>query len=200
MSLQDNNGYIYFGGPSDIIRFIPDSIQFGKPLHIPVLTNLYVDNVLVNASKSALCKKKLADTLSVYTNELYFDPKSNTYSFEFSTFNFHNRKNTYFKYRLRELDGNWSHTLLGENRITYNYLPPGQYTLEVQACENNISSPIRNISIYIASPWYLTSWALVIYFVGAVMLILGSINLYIRQQNHKRRDEINEEKIRFSLI
>ena len=138
MSLQDNNGYIYFGGPSDIIRFIPDSIQFGKPLHIPVLTNLYVDNVLVNASKSALCKKKLADTLSVYTNELYFDPKSNTYSFEFSTFNFHNRKNTYFKYRLRELDGNWSHTLLGENRITYNYLPPGQYTLEVQACEKNI--------------------------------------------------------------
>lgn len=199
MSLQDNNGYIYFGGPSDIIRFIPDSIQFGKPLHIPVLTNLYVDNVLVNASKSALCKKKLADTLSVYTNELYFDPKSNTYSFEFSTFNFHNRKNTYFKYRLRELDGNWSHTLFGENRITYNYLPPGQYTLEVQACENNISSPIRNISIYIASPWYLTSWALVIYFVGAVMLILGSINLYIRQQNHKRRDEINEEKIRFFI-
>ena len=31
------------------------------------------------------------------------------------------------------------------------------------------------------------------------MLILGSINLYIRQQNHKRRDEINEEKIRFFI-
>ena len=138
--------------------------------------------------QSQLCvKKKLADTLSVYTNELYFDPKSNTYSFEFSTFNFHNRKNTYFKYRLRGIGWQLEPYITWENRITYNYLPPGQYTLEVQACENNISSPIRNISIYIASPWYLTSWALVIYFVGAVMLILGSINLYIRQQNHKKK-------------
>lgn len=199
ISLKDKNGYIYFGGPYGITRFMPDSIQFSKPLHIPVLTGLYVDNVPLNASQSTLHPEDLIDTSSVYTNNLYFYSKSNTYSFEFSTFNFHNQRNTYFKYRLKELDTKWNHTLLGENRITYNYLPSGQYTLEVQAYENNISSPARSILIYIASPWYLTPWAWTTYCAGIILTIIGLVCVYLRHENHKKRDEINEEKIRFFI-
>lgn len=199
VSLQDNDGYIYFGGPYGITRFMPDSIQSDKPLHIPELTGLYIDNVLVNASQLTLHSKSTTDVSSVYTDDLYFYPKSNTLSFEFSTFSFHNQKNIYFKYRLKELNDKWNYTLPGENRITYNYLPSGQYTLEVQACENNISSPVRGISVYIASPWYLTPWAWISYFIIAFLSILGLIYMYLRHQNHKRRDEINEEKIRFFI-
>lgn len=55
---------------------MPDSIQFSKPLHIPVLTGLYVDNVPLNASQSTLHPEDLIDTSSVYTNNLYFIPKA----------------------------------------------------------------------------------------------------------------------------
>lgn len=199
LSLSDNSGYIYFGGFNEITRFMPDSIEINKVLYTPVLTNLYIDNVLVNASQSASTKINAADKYSVYTNNLYFGPDNNTYAFEFSSFNYHNTKNTYFKYRLKELSNNWNHTLLGENRITYSYLPAGKYTLEIQAYENNISSPIRSISIEILSPWYLTIWALTFYIIGFILLTTGLIYIFIRHQNHKRKDEINEEKIRFFI-
>lgn len=179
---------------------MPDSIQFSKPLHIPVLTGLYVDNVPLNASQSTLHPEDLIDTSSVYTNNLYFYPKSNTYSFEFSTFNFHNQRNTYFKYRLKELDTKWNHTLLGENRITYNYLPSGQYTLEVQAYENNISSPARSILIYIASPWYLTPWAWTTYCAGIILTIIGLVCVYLRHENHKKEMRLMKKKFVFLLI
>jgi Y_Y_Y domain. len=57
----------------------------------------------------------------------------------------------------------WISTFPGENRITYNFLSPGNYTLEVRAFENNAYSSIKTLNIKISPPWYSTTWATSLY-------------------------------------
>ena len=177
---------------------MPDSIRTSAPLHIPSLTGLLIDNTPANASMLKQ-RKNLADDAPIKARCLTFSPADNTLSFEFSTFKFHNQENIFFEYRMEGINDKWSRTALGENRISFNYLRPGHYTLEVRACEKETVSPVRSISIYIAPPWYLTSLAWAAYYLAAVSLIVFVIFIYFRRKDRRRKEEINEEKLRFFI-
>lgn len=198
VSTKDREGRIYFGGIYGIVRFMPDSIRTSAPLHIPSLTGLLIDNTPANASMLKQ-RKNLADDAPIKARRLTFSPADNTLSFEFSTFKFHNQENIFFEYRMEGINDKWSRTALGENRISFNYLRPGHYTLEVRACEKETVSPVRSISIYIAPPWYLTSLAWAAYYLAAVSLIVFVIFIYFRRKDRRRKEEINEEKLRFFI-
>ena len=49
----------------------------------------------------------------------------------------------------------------GENRVTYNNLPPGKYTFQVRALNYGNYSETRTVKILITPPWYQTWWAYV---------------------------------------
>lgn len=198
VSLQDKDGYIYFGGLRGITRFMPDSIQPQQLDYHPVLTHLYINNGSVSA-RTEINNKPVADTQLVDASGIRLSYREKTFSLEFSTMNFHNKENIIFEYRLLGINGEWSKTFPGENRITYNSLSPGNYTLEVRAFENNTYSPTKSLSIQIAPPWYVTVWAIFLYiFLFAGLLAVGLIRWYKRRA--KRREERNnEEKLKFFI-
>lgn len=198
VSTKDRGGRIYFGGIYGITRFMPDSIRTSAPLHIPSLTGLLIDNAPANASMLKQ-RKNLADDALIKARRLTFSPTDNACSFEFSTFKFHNQKNIFFEYRLKGISDKWNRTALGENKISFNYLRPGHYTLEVRACEKETVSPVRSISLYVAPPWYLTPLAWAAYYLTAVSLIVFVIFVYFRRKDRRRKEEINEEKLRFFI-
>lgn len=132
-------------------------------------------------------------------HELYFSFDNTNLSFEFSTLEFHDCTNIYFEYRIKELNTQWNKTELGENKITYNYLPPGNYTLEVRACENEVYSPVNCITFHIASPWYQTTWAWLLYILLCLLLLGIVYHIWYKWRCRKRRETINEEKLRFFI-
>ena len=195
---QNDKGDTYFGGLYGVTSFIPDSVRTPYQLHRPILTQLFINSSSISA-KSLTSKHPMETTTLMDLRELYFSSDDNNFSLEFSTLEFHDCTNIYFEYRIKELNSQWSKTELGENRITYNYLPPGNYTLEIRACENEVYSPTNSISIHIAPPWYLTTWAWIGYVLLCLVLLGGMYYTWHKRQCRKRREAANEEKLRFFI-
>lgn len=198
VELKDKAGYIYFGGTQGITRFIPSNIPSNKKLGIPYLSYLYIDNIPVNAHILSQRKELTTEPL-VHAQKLQFNYTDNTISFEFSTFEFHNPQNMFFEYRIKELGEKWNRTTLGNNRIDYNYLRPGNYTFEVRACENDTTSPIRTINLHISPPWYQTPWAFTLYYLLGIIIIVLIVYYYFYRKDQRRKEEVNEEKLRFFI-
>ncbi|WP_443777294.1 hybrid sensor histidine kinase/response regulator transcription factor [Bacteroides clarus] len=191
---HDKEGRIYFGGNYGITHFAPEMIHptvFHKEV---MVTNMYLDNHLVTVQTLSGGKAVIDKTL-IDSRDFYLSHEDNTFSFEFSTMDFREAENIHYEYRLKELSTLWSSTLPGINRITYSHLSPGSYTLEVRACENGSYTPVKELRIHIASPWYQTTIAYVCY--SIILLVLGmQVYFYIKR---KRREEINEEKLKFFI-
>ncbi len=195
---QGQDGALYVGGLYGITRFMPDSVKTHNLNSSPILTHLYLDNTSAS-SNTSVGGKPIANTRLIDASALNLSYREKTFSLEFSTMNFHNPENVIFEYRLLGMNKGWSSTFPGENRITYNLLAPGDYTLEVRAFENNTYSPVKSLAIHIAPPWYNTTWAKLLY----ILLVAGLLS-YIgytwnRHQRVRQDERNNEEKLRFFI-
>jgi signal transduction histidine kinase/ligand-binding sensor domain-containing protein/DNA-binding response OmpR family regulator len=191
---QDKEGVIYFGGQTGITLFSPRNIihtNYDREVH---LTNVYIHNQPVDVHTLSGGKTVLNGSLS-YTNKFHFSYEDNTFTFEFSTMDFENPENIYYEYRLKELSQLWNITQLRINRITYNHLPPGNYTLEVRACKYGLYSPVKQWILNISPPWYKNKFAYIAY----SLLFCAVCMLFIYLINRKRKELVNEAKLRFFI-
>ena len=100
-----------------------------------------------------------------------------------------------YSYRMVGLNQNWS-TPSRENKAHYQYLPPGNYTLQVRAsADNNNWSEPASFVFDINPPWWQTWWAYSI----AALMFFSLIFLYTRYrsqalslQNVKLEGKVNE--------
>lgn len=195
---QYTGGAMCVGGMQGITRFIPDSIGQQTVLHEPQLTHVFLNDEEVSAH-AILGSKSIASDVWMNARQINLTYKNDIFAFEFSTMEFHERENIKFEYRLVEMGGVWRSTSPGENRITFNYLPPGRYTLEVCACENDQRSSVRSFSIYIAPPWYKTTWSKIGYALVLIGLLLWAFYTWNTRQRRRRQEELNEEKLKFFI-
>ncbi|WP_288359608.1 hybrid sensor histidine kinase/response regulator transcription factor [uncultured Bacteroides sp.] len=191
---HDKEDHIYFGGNYGITHFLPDMIrptEFDKEV---MITNMYLDNRPVTAQTRS-GGNPVIDGILMDAGDFYLSHEDNTFTFEFSTMDFREAENIHYEYRLKELSLLWNNTLPGVNRITYSHLSPGNYTLEVRACENGAYTPVKEVYIHIAPPWYRTTIAYICYI---LMLIAIGMQIYYMLKR-RRREEINEEKLKFFI-
>lgn len=186
---KDKNGVIYFGSNYGITSFLPENvtqINYDKKV---IISNFYVHGLPVN-DMSLSNGNKIIETSTTNASKFDLSSEDNTFTVEFTTMDFVNQENIYYEYRLNNLSKVWHSTLPGENRITYNYLSPGNYVLEVRASKNGSFTPIRKYEITILAPWYRTTLAYLIY-----LLILCAISIFIVKILRRIRNEkINEAK------
>ncbi|MDR0976562.1 MAG: response regulator [Prevotellaceae bacterium] len=84
------------------------------------------------------------------------------------------------------------------NRIRFNNLKPGRYTLQVRAVSSEdprITLQERHMSIVVSRPFWSTIWAWMLYTILAVAVII----VIIRYMQLKRQREVSNEKIRFFI-
>lgn len=198
LSLQDKEGNIYFGGLHGITKFMPDSIKMKKSNSYPILSHIYINNTSTSASYK-IKDKPISDKKFNETTDINLSHKEKSFSLLFSTMDFHNPENIIFQYRLLEMNKEWSKTFPGENQITYNFLSPGNYTLEVRSFENNTYSPINRINIHIMPPWYYAKHVKFIYFVLFLGFIISLYITILKQQQRRQEAKNNEEKLRFFI-
>lgn len=191
---HDKEDHVYFGGNSGITRFSPAMIT-PKEFHQEVMiTNMYLGNHPVT-SVTLSGGEKVIEGILMDAKDFRLSHEDNTFTFEFSTMDFREPENIHYEYRLKELSASWNVTLPGVNRITYSHLSPGNYTMEVRACENGTYTPVKQVGIHIDPPWYQSTLAYVCYFL--LFLALGVQVYYLLKR--KRREEINEAKLKFFI-
>lgn len=203
---QDNQGKVYFGGINGVTCFFPhEIIEQKKELHV-TLTNFYIYNRAIKKGDKSN-KHEILSSSSVSETEYFtLNHNDNTFSFEFSTFEFSNPERISYEYKIEDIDTEWLSTPNGTNRITYNNLPPGKYKLKVRAYENSNYSPIKTYYIKIIPPWYKSTWAYIAYCIFFLFIIYGIIN-YIISRIHYRQElikkehekEISEAKLQFFI-
>lgn len=203
---KDKSGLIYFGGTNGLTRFNPDLIQESRRHLRLQITNFYLyNNQPVNTrTKSG---SHFVIQQSVLKNEVYSLAHSdNTFTIEFSTMDFSNPERIIYEYKMEGLSDQWTSSRPGINRVTYNNLRSGNYTFVVKARDGDNYSEEKRIHIFIAHPWYSSSWAFLLYFCLLATFIAGLANIIRSKREQlkevrKRKDaeKINEAKLQFFI-
>ncbi len=171
------NDMIGFGTSDGITAFFPREVKHFKNTtgHI-YLTKFIVDNKTENCFK---------DQFKIPYDE-------NSCTMEFSTMTYRNAENIVFQYRLN--GGLWISNDEGDNRINFNKLKSGQYTLQVRAMlGGTLSGHIKTIHIKVENPWYASTTAIGAYFLAIALAAFMAIHYY------ERKRELEEAKIKFLI-
>ena len=194
LSMQQATGDIYFGISDGLTVFHPAALRENHSAQAKVhLTGLLIGETPVNkgtlSDGDPVMKRALAD--NHHFSLSYID---NTFSMEFSLFNYANAENVIFEYRMNG-SKEWSQTPVGGNMIPFNHIQPGSYTLEVRAYDNGVYTDSQVYYLVIRAPWYRSSWAYLIYIIVGLGF-LGYLGYSWRRQT---RQQLDEEKMKFLI-
>lgn len=141
----------------------------------------------------------------VFTSYPYSDEITLTYeqrspNIHFSILDYSDVRNVKYTYRLEGFDQSWSNPS-STPWAAYQKLPAGKYILHVKACSSDgIWGKESMLVIHIKPPFYLTSWAIMIY----VLLVLGVIILVVKFVHDKNvlrnRIRLEQELTRYKLV
>lgn len=141
----------------------------------------------------------------VFTSYPYSDEITLTYeqrspNIHFSTLDYSDVRNVKYTYRLEGFDQAWSQPS-STPWAAYQKLPAGKYLLHVKACTSDGTwGKESTLVIRVKPPFYLTSWAIMIY----VLLVLGVIILVVKFVHDKNvlRNliRLEQELTRYKLV
>lgn len=141
----------------------------------------------------------------VFTSYPYSDEITLTYeqrspNIHFSTLDYSDVRNVKYTYRLEGFDQAWSQPS-STPWAAYQKLPAGKYLLHVKACTSDGTwGKESTLVIRIKPPFYLTSWAIMIY----ELLVLGVIILVVKFVHDKNvlrnRIRLEQELTRYKLV
>ncbi|MGN6417736.1 MAG: ligand-binding sensor domain-containing protein [Pseudobacter sp.] len=174
---RDPKGVMYFGGIEGLTWFHPGSVPEDKFNPAPVITGFHVMN---NPLQS--------DSSLQYRQHIRLQPNQNFFSIDFSSLNFSHTNRTVYAYKLSGIDEDW--VFCGHRRSAgYTKLPPGNYTFQVKAANNqgNWNSTITSLRITILPEFWQTKWFLATVLTLAVALTWWLIRRRIRQIRHEAR-------------
>ncbi|MDR2562857.1 MAG: response regulator [Prevotellaceae bacterium] len=198
---KDHKGKLYFGGTNGVTSFYPADISephCNSPLH---LTAFYVANKAIK--RGSMSGKHEIITSSVLDADTFqLSHKDNTFTLEFSNFDFVNAKNTIYEYKMQEIQSEWIALQPGINQLTYSSLPSGEYQFSVRV--SNIPDSQKTIIIKIDYPWYQTKLAktfFAIFVLSFIAIIINFIRLKIRHRHEQiikeQRQKLDEAKLQF---
>lgn len=172
---RSTSGELYFGGVNGFNWFNPDDLKTNKSIPKAMLTEIAVNNVarIVELSKEG--------TLELNANETNI-------SLGFASNNYSLPERNMFKYQLIGYDEEEIQTD-GRNFVQYTNLSHGDYKFSVRASnyDNVWSKQNLILPIHIATPWYKTLLAKIIY------LLLLATALYTVYAFLKRRWALQSE-------
>jgi len=126
-----------------------------------------------------------------------FSSNQRRIEFEFSVPTLRQRESINYYYKLEGFDEHWHVSTYVNNRILYNALGPGKYTLRAKASINNIDTGEIRFNFSIATPFYLSLWfvfSIASLFIVAVFLIYRW-RLNVQRTKSRQINELNASKL-----
>ena len=192
-----------FGGVGGITWFHPELIQQSKWDAKVSLVSFIVNGVPINSSSESN-GYQICDTTVIAANRFQLSSHDNTFTLQFSTLTYDNPEHISYLY---SINGEAYNRLLpGVNEITFTHLPPGTYRFRIKAQRNDLTTPDREFTVIVHSPWYRSAWAycLYLFILGALLwqYVIGRRRKEkdrLRIQEHIHAEEMGEAKLRFFM-
>jgi hypothetical protein len=121
------------------------------------------------------------------------NPGDRLFSFSFMTPDYRSTAQNKFRYKLEGWNDEGWHTFETGNKLSFNSLPPGKYTLRVQVAVagSNWSKNEWTVSVTVNKPWYNEWWFYVLSLVTVAGIVYAfyryRLNELIRIQNIRNR-------------
>lgn len=209
-SLKTRNGSLCFGRMDGFYMFTPENIIFTPCMVAPLFTSFRLFNEPIACGEKyhgrVLFNKEINKIRSVVLNH-----DENFLTFDFSSLNFVNPSQTYFRYRLDGMDKKWMEVVSdqGQGTAVYNNLKPGKYTFHVMSAGNDhVWSPESVFQVVIRPPFWATGWAWGVYVLCVAGIVILGVR-YVYRKNHlklvrmkeqqeiRQKEELNQMKFRF---
>jgi ligand-binding sensor domain-containing protein/signal transduction histidine kinase len=177
-------GILFFASRVGVIYFNPDDLHYNNSIPDVYLTGFYLNNQKI--TKFGGNEIMAANINCIKDIELKHN--QNSVGFEFASTNYIYAERNRFKYKLEGIDADWIETTDG--KVTYNYLPPGDYIFRVITANNsnvwNLTG--SSISITINKPWWLSWWFISV----AIVFLLFCTYLVFKYRMAALEDEKNK--------
>ena len=181
---------------------ISDFYILGNKLYVSDSKSLDCIDIKRIDSKSQMIPVSISrvyvnDSLSLKNN---LDDHQHKIKFEFSLKTIKHRSNVVYKFKLDGYDENWSTQPYENNSITYNALPPGNYTFLLKSVNGNFESPIVKHVFKINAPFYQKLWFYILITLLSGLCIGLFFNIRIKKIRQKNRERLEKQQIQTDLL
>ena len=165
--LKDETGNIYFAGTRGLDKISPEKLDsFPAP-------SVYLQSLEVNQRPVPL------STGINNLEKLSLKYSQTGITFQIGVIDYYAQGKTNIRYKLEGLNNNWQYAP-GNYMLRFEQLPPGSYTLVIQASNsgNNFNGPQKALAIYVSPALWNTWWFRVLVAVS----VIGLFYLLLRQR------------------
>ena len=176
------DGRIAFGGLDGYTIFNPADFDLKKKIQaVPIqITAIQINGELQDfTNENSIIKEPLSQL-----SELDLPYNKNYLRFEFAALQFNQPQKIRYRYQLIGTDDKWIES--GTNNVAmYSALRPGNYTLLINATDNNglWSTSVKELKITIHQPFWATWWAYLAY----ILAVLAAIRWYIAFKDNRNK-------------
>lgn len=202
------NGIILAGTTDGYTIINPLKVTVRKePLSKVYLTKLIIANTTINVDSIYNGHVVLNKSIELISElNLKFNDKLIT--LEFTTVDLINANKVKYRYKIEGFNNQWITTK--KNEIVITSLPAGKYRLLLEACNSDgiWNNEAKVLLINVAPPFYLSYWAILLYILVALVIIIFLIyrgqrrhqvklEQQRRQMAHEHELKMNEMKLMF---
>ncbi|SEL85022.1 sensor histidine kinase [Parapedobacter koreensis] len=169
------DGKLLFGGTGVYTRFAPSDMRDDHFEPNTALTGIFINNKPAHYGNPEFPLDRPINALQ----RLRVPYHQNFLSFEFAALQFNAPEKLQYRYKLEGFDTDW--VLAGNKNVaTYTGVPPGEYTLLINASNTSgkWSSHIKELPIIITPPFWKTWWFITLSVLASGILVF----LLVRQQ------------------
>jgi signal transduction histidine kinase/ligand-binding sensor domain-containing protein/DNA-binding response OmpR family regulator len=192
-SAKGADGNLYFGGATGFTIVNPGEIM--QNIYKPkiILSDFLIDNVS-----------------SKFENEIVLNHNQTNFGFRFASDNYLIAEKNHFKYRLKGYDDRWIEVDASNRTALYSKVPPGDYTFEILASNNDgvwsdtptVVNIHRKPAPWFSLPAYIAYCLMVL---GLLYLIFRyfhdkrklKMQLYLENVEKNKNEEIHQAQLRF---
>ena len=189
--VKTRRGELVFGGINGFNLFHPDSIKTNQTPPPVVFTNLQIANETVHAGYPG---SPLQNHIS-RTKRLILSYRQSPFKLTFAALNYTIPEKNCYRYRLLGFDTRFNNIGTVRN-VTFMNLDPGDYTLQVQACNNDGLWNLKpaSIDITILPPFWYRWWFRLAILLSAVFLVV--VLFRFRTRSIRKRSELLDQLVK----
>lgn len=187
---QGNN--IFFTSDLGFTEFDPDYIPVdGWRGSGPKISALYVNGRRIVPSDK-IGNRFVIEGDVLQPDALNLPNSDNSMRIRLTTMDFRDASNIVWRWRIGNGDETWNENRPGENMIHLSNLTSGEHLLQIQGIDNGELSPLLEVRLKVAYPWYLSPMAIIIY----VLAFAGLLYLVMMLVKKKRVERENDARIK----
>ena len=187
-----SDGTLIFGGTHGLTVFNPIDVSQRRTVPL-VFEDLKIHNQLVEPGPDEPIARELCTK-----PDIVIRPDQNGFSISFAALDYSEHERSHYYYMMEGFDNYWIDAG-NQHEAYYANLPAGWYRFKVRITNNNrsIVETEDSLQVHILPPWYGTWWAILLFILAALGILMVIWMLYrrIRRERSQAAKHIREVRL-----